>query len=113
MIVYEFRESVLNNAMDELDMAKEGIKMSKKALCNIEDLLCDLYEEEHKDGEERVEEVYDEVPSNDEYETTVEGNDIDINYRRRRNMRMRNMRMHGGASMRNMRTRKALNRYSY
>ena len=105
MIVYEFRESVLNNAMDELDMAKEGIKMSKKALCNIE--------EEHKDGEERVEEVYDEVPSNDEYEATVEGNDIDINYRRRRNMRMRNMRMHGGASMRNMRTRKALNRYSY
>lgn len=108
MIVYEFRESVLNNAMDELDMAKEGIKMSKKALYNIEDLLCDLYEEEHKDGEERVEEVYDEVPSNDEYETTVEGNDIDINYRRRRNMRM-----HGGASMRNMRMRKASNRYSY
>lgn len=32
MIVYEFRESVLNNAMDELDMAKEGIKMSKKSI---------------------------------------------------------------------------------
>ena len=38
MIVYEFRESVLNNAMDELDMGKDGIKMSKKALCNIEEI---------------------------------------------------------------------------
>lgn len=81
-------------------------------MCNIEDLLCDLYEEEHKEGEEQVEEVYEDVPSNDEYEATVEGNDIDINYRRNRNMRMRNMRMRN-MRMRNMRMRKASNRYSY
>ena len=52
MIIYEFRESMLDKAMDQLDEAKYGIKMSKKALCAIEDLLCDLYEEEHDEYED-------------------------------------------------------------
>ena len=108
MIIYEFRESVLNEAMDKLDEAKAGLKSSKKALCYIEDLLSELYEEgEHEEP------IESETEAGDKYEATVEGNDIDINYRRpgmRGAMHMRsNMRsgIHG-----NMRMRRT-SRYDY
>lgn len=108
MVIYEFRESVLNEALDKLDEANEGLKMSKKAMCVIEDLLCDMYDQA-PDEEEPME---SEEPSGDKYDAVVEGNDIDVNYRRRSGMRsgmrMRNMRgnMHG------MRMRRS-GRYSY
>lgn len=108
MVIYEFRESVLNEALDKLDEAKEGLKMSKKAMCVIEDLLCEMYEQA-PDEEESME---SEEPSGDKYDAVVEGNDIDVNYRRRSamrsGMRMRNMR----GNMRSMRMRRS-GRYSY
>jgi len=108
MVIYEFRESVLNEALDKLDEAKEGLKMSKKAMCVIEDLLCDMYEQA-PDEEEPME---SEEPSGDKYDAVVEGNDIDVNYRRRSGMhsgmRMRSMR----GNMRSMRMRRS-GRYSY
>lgn len=98
MIIYEFRESVLNEAMDKLDEAKAGLKSSKKALCYIEDLLSELYEEgEHEEP------IESENESGDEYEAIVKDNDIDINYRNRYGMRnaMRMRRgMRGGMRMR-------------
>lgn len=117
MIIYEFRESMLDKAMDQLDEAKYGIKMSKKALCAIEDLLCDLYEEEHDEYEEPV----NNEKTGDEYEAIVEGNDIEVNYRGRSGMRgemrmrenMPSMRSGMRSGMRsNMRMRKA-GRYNY
>lgn len=108
MVIYEFRESVLNEALDKLDEAKEGLKVSKKAMCVIEDLLCEMYEQA-PDEEEPME---SEEPSGDKYDAVVEGNDIDVNYRRRSGMRsgmrMRSMR----DNMQGMRMRRS-GRYSY
>lgn len=111
MIIYEFRESVINNALDELATAKEGLKSSKKALCNIEDLLYELMDE---DPVEELPEDEDDEPKDNEYEADIKGNDIDINYRNhsawRNNMRMRK----ASAMRRNMRMRSKLsNRYTY
>ena len=109
MIIYEFKESVLNEAMDKLEEAKSGIKMSKKALCYIEDLLYELYEEgEHEEP------IESENESGDEYEAIVKDNDIDINYRNRYGMRNA-MRMRSGmrSGMRGgMRMRRS-GRYNY
>lgn len=96
----EFRESMLNKAVDIVDHTKQN-------LCELEDLLYDLYEEEHDE--------YDEKPQmNDEpgdtYEAVVEGNDIEVNYRGRRGMR-------GGLryrkAMRSGMRRNRMGRYSY
>jgi hydroxymethylpyrimidine pyrophosphatase-like HAD family hydrolase len=108
MILIEFRESMLNKAIDKVEEVKDNLKMSKMALCEVEDLLQDLYEEEHDEYDENEVNV---EPSGDSYDAVVEGNDIEVNYRRRGNMRG-GMRYRNNMHMRNMRRNK-MGRYSY
>lgn len=105
MILIEFRESMLDKAMDKIGEVKENLKLSKSALCEIEDLLCDLYEEEHDEYSEQ-----NEMSNGDNYEAVVEGNDIEVNYRGRGNMRG-GMRYRRG--MRSNMRRNRMGRYSY
>ena len=79
MILVEFREDLLNKALDELEKAKSGLKESNE---EIEDYV-----------------------GGDEFDTELNNNDIEVNYRRRRgirgSMRMRNSSgMRGGMRMR-------------
>ena len=53
------------------------------ALCNVEDALCDLQESHDKESEGEYTEA------DPYFDTTVSGNDIEVNYRGRRGMRMR------------------------
>lgn len=80
MVLIEFKEAALNNAFEELDVAKKGLKKVKLALCNVEDSLCEMYEssKEYEDSEEQ----YDEQDSQD-----LSDGSIEIDYRRRRGMR--------------------------
>lgn len=106
MVILEFREAALNRAFEELDEAKNGMKKAKLALCNVEDALCEIYE--YGDDEEHSEEEYSN--DGDTYEAEVTGNDIEVNYRRRRGMRGGMRRgMRGSMRMR----RNVSNRYVY
>ena len=110
MILIEFRESMLNKAIDKVEGVKDSLKMSKVALCELEDLLESLYEEEHDEYDDKEEMSND--SEGDIYDAVVEGNDIDINYRGRSGMRgglryRRNMRV------RNNMRRNKMGRYSY
>jgi hypothetical protein len=107
MVLIEFREAALNRAFDELDEAKSSMKKAKLSLCNVEDALCELYESHDEMMEE---EEYSDTESGDSYDAEVTGNDIDINYRRRRGMRG-GMRYRGG--MRGGMRMRHSNRYTY
>lgn len=74
MIIYEFKESVLNDMFGEIDEAKKGLSKAKSVMCHIEDILYDMIDgkEYSEDGKEEREE-YD--------------GDGEISFRRRRNMR--------------------------
>lgn len=107
MILIEFRESMLNKAMDIVDRTKMNLKETKQDICDLEDLLQDLYEEEHDEYDEKA-------PVNngsgDTYDAVVEGNDIEVNYRGSRGMRG-GMRYRTG--MRSNMRRNRMGRYSY
>lgn len=111
MVLVEFREAALNRAFDELSEAKDSLKKTKMALCKVEDALCEVYESTDAGEYDSEEEYYGD---GDEYETEVTGNDIDINYRRRRGMRgsMRGGMRRGMRSGMRMR-RNVSNRYVY
>lgn len=80
MILVEFKESILNNAFDQIDEAKKGLKVASHALCDMEELLGSILEE----SEDNKEEWDDEDRLDKESE---------VSYRNMRNMRgMRNMR---------------------
>lgn len=102
MILIEFREAALNRAFDELEEAKANMKNAKMALCNVEDALCDLQESHDKESEGEYTEA------DPYFDTTVSGNDIEVNYRGRRGMRMRSQ----GGMRRGMRMRYS-DRYTY
>lgn len=80
MVLIEFKEAALNNAFEELDVAKKGLKKVKLALCNVEDSLCEMYESSK--------EYSDEDFAYDEYDDPgLSDGSIEIDYRRRRGMR--------------------------
>lgn len=109
MILLEFKEDVLNRMFDEVDDAKKHLKKTKLALCDIEDLLCELYESPENEEESHE----DEYEDGQEYgDVEVSNNDIEVNYRRRRGMRggMRGGMRHSRYAMRR---RSAMGRYSY
>lgn len=85
MVLVEFREAALNRAFDELEEAKSSMKKVKLSLCSLEDALCELYESHDEELSDKEE--YSEVMPGDTYDAEVTGNDIEVNYRRRRGMR--------------------------
>lgn len=89
MVLIEFREATINKAFDEVEVAKDSMKQAKHALCNIEDLLYELYDSR----EDMADEEYPESEAT--FDTQVTGNDIEVNYRGRRGMRD-SMRYRGG-----------------
>lgn len=107
MILVEFREDLLNKALDELEKAKSGIKESKMALCNVEDSIYELYEA-HKESNEEIEDYV----GGDEFDTELNNNDIEVNYRRRRGMRG-SMRMRNSSGMRGGMRMRHSSRYMY
>ena len=100
MVLIEFKEAALNNAFEELDVAKKSLKKTKLALCNVEDSLHELHE------------AYDESEDYeaDEWEEEIPDGVIDVNFRRRRGMR-KGMR-HGMSDAMHMRMR-GYGRYAY
>ena len=105
MVLIEFKEAALNNAFEELDVAKKSLKKTKLALCNVEDSLCELYES-YKES--------DDYEVDGEWEEEAPDGVIDVNFRRRRGMRggmRRGMRdsMHDGMYMR----MRGYGRYAY
>lgn len=75
MVLIEFKEAALNNAFEELDVAKDSLKKTKLALCNVEDSLYELHDAYKESDYE-----------DDEWEETPDSV-IDVNFRRRRGMR--------------------------
>lgn len=105
MIIVEFREDMFNKALGQIDEAKEHLKKSKAALCDVEDLLCELYESGEDDGRE------EEFGDQEFGDIDVSGNEIEVNYRRRRGMRGG---MRSGMSYRRSGMRRgSMGRYSY
>ena len=99
MILVEFKESILNNAFDDIDEAKKGLKVASHALCDMEDLLGSILEDHEDDKEYEWDD-----------EEHLDG-ESEVNYRNMRNMR-------GTRNMRNMKRIKysgvhGYGRYSY
>lgn len=77
MVLIEMRESVMNNMIDEIEEAKKSLHKTKSALCNIEDLVDEMY---------RAQEEYPEDVDMPEDEDRYTG-EIEVSYQNRRNMR--------------------------
>lgn len=106
MILVEFKESVLNEAFEEIDEAKKNLESVNYVLCSLEDILGQIKGESKSD--EYGEDDFDEEDFN---------NKSELGYWSATNMRnMKNMR-----NMRNMRNMKRVKysgvhgfgRYSY
>ena len=94
MMIIEFREALLDKALNQLDEAKEYGKKCKMAMCELEDTLYECYESSKESEDENYEDREDfEIPSEDMGD---EEGEFEINYRgrnsrsaKRRAMRMR------------------------
>ena len=102
MIVYEFEESMLDSIIDELNNAQEHMKLSKKSLCDIEDMLFNLYEGGHSKEDD----------SRDYEYKTKEHDRIENRMKYRRSMRMRDNMDHYDRPYERMHMRSD-SRYSY
>lgn len=122
MVLVEMRDSAYNKAFELLDEAKRGSKKTKLALCDLYEVLCDMYETEKGDEGDYIEDDYAGGGDyeNEENYANVENLEVgEVNYKggMRRGMRsstdaamrMRNNMRRGAMRMRRSRA----NRYMY